>query len=383
MSQEVDEGQLLRENLFTGDLLQLPAPEAEGPGFLPEWFTGPLPALIFPPLADRGVAEGDSVDLQITPYHLYYGALRELAETADEERAEQLRRLALEWNATAPLEVCELARLHVEEDVETALLHYELAIELDENLYEAHQDAGMCEYALSSADEEEREERLDNAETLFRRAIELRPTAGLSWWSLARVLADRGTPEEAQGCLVQFLQSYPTGDNREMVEEALHGGFAVQEPSDEQRAFIEAQQMAFGDNPAGAVELLQPLAEAYPDAGEIWFVLGAAYRRLDETAEAERCLRRASRLAPNEPFIWWELARACADASQWRASEDAVRRALEMDPDNPIYLCDLGRALLAQGNRDGAEDAIRRAQELVPEDPEVQAAVAELEKGSA
>src|SRR5206468_1648805 len=143
--------------------------------------------LVFPPLAERNLAQGESINLEITPYHLYYGALRELAETADAERSEVLRQLVLEWNPQAAMEVCELGRHHIQEDVETALLHYELALELDEELYEAVQDAGMCEYALASAPEEDREERLDNAQTLFRQATELRPEAGLSWWSMARV----------------------------------------------------------------------------------------------------------------------------------------------------------------------------------------------------
>src|SRR5919202_1330094 len=89
MSQEVQEideaevGQALRENLFTGDLIQLPAPEQGIPDFLPSWYEGSLAALVYPPLGERGIQDGESIDLQITPYHLYYGALRELAETAE------------------------------------------------------------------------------------------------------------------------------------------------------------------------------------------------------------------------------------------------------------------------------------------------------------
>ena len=48
----------------------------------------------------------------------------------------------------------------------------------------------MCEYALAAVAAEEREDRLAAAEELFRRAIEIRPDSGLSWWSLARVVND-------------------------------------------------------------------------------------------------------------------------------------------------------------------------------------------------
>src|SRR5436305_14092840 len=95
--EEIDEGPLLREHLFDADLLELPAPPEGIPGFLPEGYEGPLAALVYPPLRDRGVPEGENIDLQITPYNLYYGALRQLAETADEERSEVLRKLVLDW----------------------------------------------------------------------------------------------------------------------------------------------------------------------------------------------------------------------------------------------------------------------------------------------
>jgi Flp pilus assembly protein TadD len=383
MSQDTQEdvGQQLRENLFGGDLIQLPAPEEGLPDFLPAWFQGTLPALVYPPISQGDVEEGGSIQLEITPYHLYYGAMRELAETAEEERADALRRLVLEWNPQAAMEVCELARHHIEQDVETALLHYELAQELDEELYEAAQDGGMCEYAIAQAHVEEREERLESAEAQFRRAIELQPKAGLSWWSLARLQAEQGDPQAAEATLRRFLAEYPDGEQREMVEDALrHGIAAAEEPSADQEAFQQAQQLAFGEDPAAAVSLLQPLAETYPDSGEIWFILGVAHRRSGQPEEAERCLRRSARLVGTEPFIWLELARAYEAMDQWRPAENAVRKALELDPENPGYLCLLGRTLLAQGDREGAEEVIGQAREMVPDDPEVQEAVAALEK---
>jgi Flp pilus assembly protein TadD len=381
VQQETDEGQILREHLFEGDLLQLPAPEGGIPGFLPEWYDGPLPALVYPPLAELGIQPGENIDLQISHFNIYYGTLRELAETADPERSEVLKRLALGWNADAALEVCQLARMRIERDLESAVLHYELAMELDENLYEAVQDAGMCEYALAQALPDEREERARTAQELFERAVELRPQAGLSWWSLARTHLDLGAPEEAESCLREFLDQYPDGEQREVVEDALLHGFEAMEPAEpneDQATFQQAQALAFGDDPRKAAQLLEPLAERYPDSGEIWFVLGAAHRRAEDGEEAERCLRRAARLAPGEPFVWWELARACMQMSDWRPGENAIRKALELDPDNAIYHADLGRILLAQGDREAAREEIDHARELVPDDPEVLKAVEAL-----
>jgi tetratricopeptide (TPR) repeat protein len=382
-AEEVGDGQLLREHLFDGDLLQLPRPDEGIPGFLPEWFTGTLPVLVYPPMSERGVQDGDTVNLEVTPYHLYYGALRELAETADAERSEMLHRTILFWNAEAAREVTQLAREQIQVDVETALLHYELAMELDDELYEAYQDGGMCEFALATLAPEDREERLGNADEYFRRAIELQPESGLSWWSLARVLNEQEAPDDAQAVLQQFLSEYPEGNEREMVEDALVNGFDSEMMAGGEMDGDDALELPDGavdlsDDPAQAVEVLAPLAEQNPDDPRIWFTLGSAYRALEQGDEAERCLRRAARLAPEEPFIWLELSRACADLEQWRAAEEAIRKAIELDDQNALYFYDLGDILVERGDKDGAREALEAALALVPDDPEITAALERL-----
>lgn len=383
--EEANDGQILREHLFDGDLLQLPKPDEGIPGFLPEWFTGTLPVLVYPPMSERGVEDGDTVNLEVTPYHLYYGALRELAESADPERSDMLKQTLMAWNADAAREVTTLAREQIQTDVETALLHYELAMELDDEMYEAFQDGGMCEFALATLSPEERDERLGNADEYFRRAIELQPESGLSWWSLARVLDAQGAPEESEEALRQFLREYPEGNEREMVEDALVNGFdsemlAGGEEYEGEDGEVEIPEGAvdLSNDPAQAVELLAPLAEQNPDDPRIWFTLGSAYRALEQGDEAERCLRRAARLAPEEPFVWLELSRACADLEQWRAAEEAIRKAIELDDQNALYHYDLGEILAERGDRDGAREALEGALALVPDDPEILAALERL-----
>jgi tetratricopeptide (TPR) repeat protein len=372
-----DEAASLRERLFEGELLTLPRPEDEQAGFLPEWFKGEVPALVYPPLADRGVAVGDSVNLEINPFHIYYGALRELAETADTGRADELRRLIFAWHEHAVQEVLELAYFHMNRDLETALHHFELIMELDPECYEAVQDAGTCHHALGTTRPEERDDRREQAEEYFRRAIEMRPSSGISWWSLARVVHE-ADPAEASRLLYEFLREYPQGTHREMVEQALQDGLQREAAMEHQAVFSEAESLLAAGNIDRAIHLLTPLANVYSDSERIWLDLGMAYGRRGDPDEAERCLRRAARLAPTEPFIWLELARAYQKQERWRHAEDAATRGLEHDPENIDLLCLLGRSLLRQGKRQEAQEPVARAAELVPDDPEVQRVKDEL-----
>ena len=305
MSQDANPGQLLREHLFEGELIQLPAPEDGLPGFLPDWFEGTLPTLVYPPIRERSLEEGAEVNLEVTPYHIYYGTLRELAESAGgTARFDLLHRLIREWNPNAARELCDLAR----RQIERALLHYELALELtgeDQAIPGVAETVEYCESALEAA------------------------------------------------------PSFTAGPAPE-----------AEQPTEEQAAFQEAQSV-LNEDPRRSVELLLPLSEIHPDAPEVWFVLGAAFRRMEDTAEAERCLRRAARLAPNEPFIWWELATTCAAVGQWKAADEALRKCRELDPNNVLYLCDHARVLLKLGDRDAAQEAVEAAEELVPDDATV------------
>lgn len=383
LQQQQAEGQELRMRIFSGDLVELPIQEAILENFLPPGYDGSsIFALVWPPLEERR-AEGDQINLQITPYHIYYGALRALAESAEEERSEALRNLITHLNPSAGLEVCELARGYLTSDLSTALLHYELALEIDDRLYEAYQDGGMCHLAAADLNPHEEAEHLDEAARLFQTATEINPGAGLSWWSRARVAWMQGDEETAHSLLETFLRDYPEGDSRDIVQHALDHGFEEIAPemqaAQEEQLFDQAQALAFGADPARAAIMLKPLAESHPETGEIWFVLGAALRRSGDAPEAERCLRRAARLIPTEPFIWTELGLTCEEMGQLPAAETALVRALEFDPDNVLCLCTLSRVQFKLGDREGARDAAERAQTLIPDAPEVAEALARLE----
>lgn len=377
MAQDLaNDGDVLRLYLFEGDLIQLPRPDDDLDGFLPQSLTGSLPALLYPPLSEQGIEPGAQINLEITPYHIYFGALRELAESADEERAEILRTSILSWNPNAALELCEMAQPFFDTDLETALLHFELALELDENLYEALQNAGTCELALAADDEEGPGERLETARDLFERAIAARPENGLSWITLAQVLHQQGDSDGGKETLIEFLETYPEGENRELVQQMLQ--VALEEPSvpdgpspEETAAFNEARELAWGQDPARAVELLEPLAAAHPDEMQVWFLLGAAQRRVGNLAEAERCLRRTVRRAPQESFAWSELAQTYLEEQRWKEAREAIERTVQLDPDNPLHILHQAQILEGAGETEEACEAIEKAYALVPDDPSI------------
>lgn len=385
MSDEVertpDELQIhdLRMRIFSAQLIEVPLPEEAFPGLLPASYRAPVPLLIWPPAEEQGT-ETQGVDLEITPYNIYFGALRARAQTAEPARAAELSSLILHMNKDAARELCELGRGFTSSDLATAIMHYELALELEPELYEACQDAGMCHLMLAELAPHQAEDHLDAAEELILRGLELEPDAALAHWSLARLRWLQGDTEGSRSILESYLQQNPEAAGREMVEEALERGFenytGLAPEDEEELDFERAQQLTFGGNPAAALDLLRPLAERHTESAEIWFIYGAALRRAGDPEESERCLRRAARLAPAEPFVQWELALTCEALQQYPAAEMALCRALEMDPANAQYLCDLSRIRLALNDAEGAREAALQAYELAPDDTAVQETMA-------
>ncbi|MGV3719612.1 MAG: tetratricopeptide repeat protein [Actinomycetota bacterium] len=300
MSEEVNPGQILREHLFDGQLLQLPAPEEGVPGFLPQWFQGPLPTLVFPPLDALGVQEGENVNLEVTPYHIYYGTLRELAETAGgTERFDMLQRLALELNPNAGLEVCELARRHVER----ALLHYELAQELDSSAPGIDQTVEYCQAALDTA---------PGGDGSSSPGME-EPNEDQSAFQQAQALLHED-PAQSVTLLTPLSQSYPDSGEVFFILGSAH--------------------RRTGDHPE-AERCLRRAARLLPTEPFIWWELAQACGDAGQWRAAEEASRKALELDPENPLYLVELGKALLNLGNREDATEAIRKAESLAGDDP------------------------------------------------
>jgi len=301
MSEEVNPGQILREHLFDGQLLQLPAPDEGVPGFLPAWFEGPLPTLVFPPLNALGVQEGENVNLEVTPYHIYYGTLRELAETAGgTDRFDMLQRLALELNPNAGLEVCELARRHVEK----ALLHYELAQELDGSAPGIDQTVEYCQAALDSA-----------------------PGAGdgSSAPGMVDDNPDQSAFQQAQAAL---------NDNPQLAVELLEPLARTYPDSGEVFFILGSAHRRAGDYPE-AERCLRRAARLLPTEPFVWWELAQACADAGQWRAAEEASRKALEIDPENPLYLVELGKALLNLGNREDATEVIRKAEALVPDDP------------------------------------------------
>ena len=106
---------------------------------------------------------------------------------------------------------------------------------------------------------------------------------------------------------------------------------------------------------------------ARPAFADAHGALGAALRRLDRLDEAEGCFREAVTLDPGSTTCHYNLGNFLRDVDRLVESEAAYRRALELDPANRLAMNNLSETLMERGRFAEALDLLRSAIERHPD----------------
>ncbi len=123
----------------------------------------------------------------------------------------------------------------------------------------------------------------------------------------------------------------------------------------------EAQQRAQAGDFAGAEPLFAQLAEARPNAGQGFHLLGQVRLKLGRFAEAREPLTRAAQFLPRDPMAQVNLAGCLSVLGEHEAALAALDRASRLKPGDAAIAHNRGRALDALGRTDDAERAYDEA----------------------
>ena len=189
--------------------------------------------------------------------------------------------------------------------------------------------------------------RFDEAEAAYRKAIELDPAYAGPWNNLGNLLADRlkrfDEAEAAYRKAIELDPAYagPWNNLGNLLADRL-------------KRFDEAEAAY-----RKAIELDPAYARAWYDLG---YLLGEQQSRFDEAAVA---CRKAIELDPTHAVAWNGLGFLLGEKmNRVDEAENAYRRALELDPDNPWTWNNLGILLDAQDRLDEAAVAYSRGATL-------------------
>jgi tetratricopeptide (TPR) repeat protein len=185
------------------------------------------------------------------------------------------------------------------------------------------------------------------AESHFRRAVELDPAFALAHFRLGMVLGRLANPSEA----------------REHLELARANLTAV---SERDSLFMEGMLLA-GPDPARSDALLRELIRKYPDEKEARVIFASILDDRDDPrarTELRTMLEQTIQLDPFHAAAYNQLAYVYADAGEYEGADSLIRRYVELEPGLPNPHDSHGEILEFAGRFSEARDAYREALSL-------------------
>jgi tetratricopeptide (TPR) repeat protein len=121
-----------------------------------------------------------------------------------------------------------------------------------------------------------------------------------------------------------------------------------------------------------AIEHYQALVKANPEAGEVYYRLGEAYRVKGDFKEAVKAFRTAKDLRPNDAAPALQLALLLHNAGQIEQARPIYEQILKIQPDNPVALNNLAYLMAEDGqDLDEALKLAQRAKQRLPDNLDV------------
>ncbi|GEM_PF-3180376 len=236
---------------------------------------------------------------------------------------------------------------------------------------------------------------LDAAEQHLRAALDLDPTSGPLWESLASLLQDRGEREASLDAWRHAVTLAPTSvsalvgaaelaidavspDRPDEADDLLARALAVAPESPVVHALLgelarrrEQWEVALGHLDR-AVALAPEYAWALGTRGQVY---AAVPGRLPD---AVRDLVEADRLERDQPWVLAALADAYVDAEDLGRADEVLGRLTVLQPHVAAWWLVRARVLLALGRPDRAEPVLREALDAVEDPAEVRNELADL-----
>ncbi len=200
----------------------------------------------------------------------------------------------------------------------------------------------------------------------LKTALDANPGEGRFWVSYIEALAESGESDLASAVLAD-------GRSRGLQGEAVDG--------------LAARIAARGQNPAPlpspeevrtiadlfiatryteAIPHARAMTERFPEHWFGWKALGAAYREMGRSADAEAPMRKAVALAPGDAEAHSNLGTALRDLGRLDEAAASCKQAVVLNPESAEAHFNLGIVLHQQGNAREALEHFRRAAQISP-----------------
>jgi len=246
--------------------------------------------------------------------------------------------------------------------LDTAMAHYEKALQLKSDFVEAHYNLGICL---------RRQGRMEEAMAEFQRAAQLNPHTADAFYNIGEMLQQNGQLDEAIAQYRKVLEINPS-------DGPAHGklGMALAQRGRLDEAIIQLQEALRLDpenvdacNGLGyalvqegsleeAIRQFQQAVRIKPDREDIQNNLGIAYFQRGLIEEAITQYRKALALKPDDAKAHNNLGNALRQEGKENEALSQFESALQLNPQDPSFLINLA-SLLATASKESLRDGTR------------------------
>ncbi|MFP4267423.1 MAG: tetratricopeptide repeat protein [Spirochaetaceae bacterium] len=214
--------------------------------------------------------------------------------------------------------------------------------------------------------QEEAEEYLDTAFTVYSKALEYHPNSADVHYNAGHFFIKRGNIYRAKQELSRFLQLSDSTEHRSEVEELLQ---RMDSHNREDKTFAEAYDfIRIGEEDRG-ITLIREFLQSNPEVWNGWFLLGWGLRKKEEWKGAKEAFIRSLELNPEHTDTLNELGICSMETGEHEASRKYLEKALQLEPENTKIISNLAVLSLKKGDIEMATRFFRTVLELDPEDP--------------
>ncbi len=144
--------------------------------------------------------------------------------------------------------------------------------------------------------------------------------------------------------------------------------------------YEEGYNLVFQGRNEEGLEKLLPLADEHGDWWNLLFMIGLAYRNMNDVEQAKKYFEKILIIRPNQVDTLVELGLCEASTYNMKGAIEHFEKAAKLKKEDPEILCNLGMAYLNDGDLDNSIYYIERAYEIDPQDEVTVACLRELDK---
>jgi tetratricopeptide (TPR) repeat protein len=211
-------------------------------------------------------------------------------------------------------------------------------------------------------------DRLNDAEDVLQELLES-PLEDVSQSSIYRNLGNncllQGDDESAREFFGKALDAGPSSDEEAWLRREM---IPLDHPEwmEEYRRLVDE---FFDGAPQDVIPALRTLVERAPHFIEAWYLLGVAYRNLQDDEQAYETYTHVNKIFPGTIWALQHLPEVCIRLGRMDEAVRYAQEALRSDPESGEAWLNLARVSIANGESDAARAACERA-EALDVDPE-------------